>query len=166
LVCSIKNKLGLVLKIIGRNKNKINYFYSSFSYTKKQMEMKNYRLIYIPVSIVLICISPMLFVLFNTLSIGFLLYFRINLRDLFQINIFFLLVWFSLYSCYAYLLVHEPTIPINSGNSFILNPENLVLIIGYTVKFPSICRGTFVETIVILHVLHLVLGFYPTIYFF
>jgi hypothetical protein len=41
-----------------------------FGYTRKQM-LKNYKKIYIPVSIVLLCISPILFVLFNTLSIGF-----------------------------------------------------------------------------------------------
>lgn len=64
------------------------------------------------------------------------------------------------------MLVHEPLIPINSGDTLILNPENLVLIIGYTIKYPSICRSVFVETIVILHVLHSVLGFYPTICFF
>ena len=128
--------------------------------------IKHYKYIYIPVSIVLICFSPILFVFFNSVLIGFLLYARINLRDLFIINIFFLLIWVFLYSCYSYLLVHEPSIPINSGDTLILNPENLVLIIGYTIKFPSICRSVFVETIVILHVLHSVLGFYPTIYFF
>lgn len=149
-------------------KYKIKTILSSIilKYKNIVLHKKNHKIIYILVSMVLICISPMLFVLFNTLSVGFLLYFRINLRDLFQINIFFLLVWFSLYCCYAYLLVHEPTVPINSGDSFILNPGNLILIIGYSVEFPSICRGTFVETIVILHVLHSVLGFYPTIYFF
>lgn len=127
--------------------------------------VKNYKKIYIPVSILLICISPILFLFFNTLSISFILYSRVNLRDLFQINIFFLLVWFFLYSCYAYLLVHEPAIPITSEDSFILNAENLVLIIGYTVKFPSVCKSTFVKTIMILHALHSVLVFYPTTFF-
>jgi uncharacterized membrane protein SpoIIM required for sporulation len=45
-----------------------------FGYTRKQM-LKNYKKIYIPVSIVLLCISPILFVLFNTLSIGFFFFF-------------------------------------------------------------------------------------------
>lgn len=128
--------------------------------------LKNYKYIYVPLSIVLICISPILFVFFNALSIGFLLYYHTNLRDLFIINVFFLWIWVFLYSCYSYLLVHEPSIPINPGDSLILNLANLVLIIGYTIKCPSICRSVFVETLVILHVLHLVLGFYPTIYFF
>lgn len=80
-------------------------------------------------------------------------------------NIFFLCMLTSLYTYYAYLLVNEPSIPINSGESFILNAENLVFIVGCTIKLPSICRSVLVETIVILHVLHSVIKFYPTIYF-
>ena len=47
-----------------------------------------------------------------------------------------------------------------------LNKENLVLIVSYTTKFPSLCRSTFVETIVLLYLMSEVLKYYPTIYFF
>ena len=62
-------------------------------YLNNVLHTKDNKIIYISVSIVLICISPMLFVLFNTLSIGFLLYFRINLRDLLFTAVM-LIYWF------------------------------------------------------------------------
>ena len=80
-------------------------------------------------------------------------------------NVFLLIIWIFLFSCYMYLLTHEPSIPLYSGDSIILNPRNLVLIVGYSSKFPSIFRSTFVETIVILHLMSHVLGWYPTLFF-
>lgn len=48
--------------------------------------------IYLPVSVILIFFSPIVFMFFNGLSIGFLLYANINKRNLFIINIFFLFI--------------------------------------------------------------------------
>jgi hypothetical protein len=81
-------------------------------------------------------------------------------------NVFLLIIWIFLFSCYMYLLTHEPSVPLYRGDSIILNPENLMLIVSYSVKFPSIFRSTFVETIVILHLMSNVLGWYPTLFFF
>jgi multisubunit Na+/H+ antiporter MnhC subunit len=81
-------------------------------------------------------------------------------------NVFLFIIWIFLFSCYMYLLTHEPSIPLYSGDRIILNPVNLALIVGYSAKFPSIFRSTFVETIVILHMMSNVLGWYPTLFFF
>jgi hypothetical protein len=120
----------------------------------------------ISVLVILLVISPILFSFFNFLSGSYFLYKKMNKRDLFIINIFFLIVWFALYTCYLHLLVCEPSIPLHKFDSIELNQENLVLIISYSVKFPSICRAAFVETLVILYCLSSVLGYHPNIYFF
>jgi hypothetical protein len=120
----------------------------------------------LPVSISLLIFSPILFVFFNSIVIGILIYNKINFWELFKMNVFLLIVWIILFSCYMYLLTHEPSVPLYSGDRILLNPVNFVLIVGYSVKFPSIFRSTFVETIVILYMMSNVLSWYPTLFFF
>ena len=122
---------------------------------------------YVPICILLLILSPILFIIFNSiLFCVLLLYYKINFWKLFKINCFLLLVWFFLFSWYMYLLSHEPSIPLYHGDSVILNPSNFVLIIGYSSKLPSIFRSTFVETLLIIHLMSHVLGWYPTLFFF
>lgn len=128
--------------------------------------IENYKFIYIPVSIILLLISPILFLFFNVFSLCILIYYRVDYIELLKINIVLMVIWFLLFSCYSYCLTHEPSIPLNSGDIITLNNENLVLIVGYSTKFPSLCRAKFVETIVLIHLLSHVLGWYPSIYLF
>jgi hypothetical protein len=94
-------------------------------------------------------------------------YKRSSYCELLKLNCFLLIVWFFFCNCYMYLISHEPSIPFYPGDSVILNSKNLVLIVGYSAKFPSIFRATFVETIVVLHLISNVLGCgYPTLFFF
>ena len=130
---------------------------------------KNYiYILHIIITIKILYYSPFLFIFVNSLSIGVFIYFRINLRYVFFVNIFFLFSWFFIYSYYAYLLTHEPSILINSGDSWILNPDNIILILNYTMDYhPSLGRNVFIETLMILHLFCTpIFGFYPTIYFF
>jgi len=128
--------------------------------------LKNYKYIYIPMSVLLLVVSSIMFLFFNAFLLYILIYYRVNYRELFRINIFLMVIWFLLFSCYSYLLTHEPSIPLSPGDSFMVNKENLVLIIGYRTRFPSLCRSIFVETIVIIYLMSVVSEWYPTIYLF
>lgn len=148
----------LILLFINKTKLSLPLFLSRI--------IENYKLIYVPVSIILLLISPILFLFFNVFSLCILLYYHVDYIELLKINIVLMAIWFLLFSCYSYVLTHEPSIPLYSGDIITLNNENLVLIVGYSTKFPSLCRATFVETIVLIHLLSNVLGWYPSIYLF
>ena len=130
------------------------------------MTFNNLRKFYIIICIVLLIFSPILFLFSNGILLCILIYHKIDFWELFKMNVFLFIIWIFLFSCYMYLLTHEPSIPLYSGDRIILNPVNLALIVGYSAKFPSIFRSTFVETIVILHMMSNVLGWYPTLFFF
>jgi hypothetical protein len=130
------------------------------------MTFNNLRKFYIIICIVLLIFSPILFLFSNGILLCILIYYKIDFWELFKMNVFLFIIWIFLFSCYMYLLTHEPSIPLYSGDRIILNPVNLALIVGYSAKFPSIFRSTFVETIVILHMMSNVLGWYPTLFFF
>jgi hypothetical protein len=117
------------------------------------MKFKNLTKYYMLVFILLLIFSPILFLFCNGILVCILIYYKIDFWELFKMNVFLLIIWIFLFSCYMYLLTHEPSIPLYSGDSIILNPENLVLIVSYSAKFPSIFRSTFLETIVILHLM-------------
>lgn len=130
------------------------------------IETKKIKIFYKLVSLVLLLVSPMAFLFFNTLMLCVLIYYRVHYSELFKINILFICIWFLLFSYYSYLLTHDPSIPLNFGESVMLNNENLVILIGYSTKVSSLSRATFVETIVLIHMASIVLGWYPTIYLF
>jgi hypothetical protein len=137
------------------------------SLQKNYLKPSNLTKYYMPICILLLVWSPILFLFCNSILLCILIYYcKINFWELFKMNVFLLIIWIFLFSCYMYLLTHEPSIPLYPGDSIILNPGNLVLIVSYSAKFPSIFRSTFLETIVILHLMSHVLGWYPTLFFF
>jgi hypothetical protein len=122
---------------------------------------------YMPMCISLLFFSPIVFLFCNGTLLCMLIYYKIDYwKQLFKANVFLSIIWIFSFSCYMYLLTHEPSVPFYQGDRVILNPANLVLIVGYSAKFPSIFRSTFVETVVILHLMSNVLGWYPTLWFF
>ena len=133
---------------------------------RNEMTFNNLTKYYMPVCISLLIFSPILFLFSNAILVCILIYYKIDFWALFKMNVFLLIIWIFLFSCYMYLLTNEPSIPLSSGDRIVLNPVNLVLIIGYSAKFPSIFRSTFVETIAILHMMSNVLDWYPTLFFF
>jgi hypothetical protein len=143
-----------------------NGFNSLISFIEKTKKKKMYFFFSVPVSILLIINSPIIFLYFDTVSVIFFLFSRIKLRYLFLIHIFYFLIWGCLFSYYSYLLVNEPTIPINSGDSFLLTDEIVAVLMYFSARLPSMARTTFIETLMILHALHFILGFYIPIYFF
>jgi hypothetical protein len=127
----------------------------------------NYHKLYLPLCVLLLFFSPILFLMCNPVFLCVLRYYKISYWELFKLNCFLFIVLIFFCNCYMYLLSHEPSIPFYPGDSVVLNSKNLVLIVGYSAKFPSIFRATFVETIVVLHVISNVLGCcYPTLFFF
>ena len=123
--------------------------------------------LYVLMGTVLLIFSPILFLFCNSIVLFFLaLYKKIDFIKLLIINMFFIVLWGFFFSSYMYLLTEEPSVPLYCGDRIELNPRNLVLIVGYSLKFPSIYRSIFLETLVILYMMAQLFNSYPTLFFF